>query len=153
MNDETKLFDYIRGLGVAYVVHDLVSWKTLDHDDDFYEAPFTRGLGVRWSAKEIHDYRPTRRHWAEILHEAGHLVATDLSPNKSEEYDFLGWELAVIKKLGLSMQQWYDNNREYSICSDTYNWVGDFEFGSQDFLNFVNERIQVSRDLEMLEGL
>ena len=150
-----KLVKFLKEAGVSYI-RVRGDWERLGDDQDFYEAPFTGGIGVNWKTRSIYDSRANRP-WPEILHEAGHLLASKVNPKESSAYDFLGWEICVAQKLGLPMGEWWRNNNPYSIIFRSedryYICVGDLPFDSQDFLDFVKERIERSRSLGLLQGL
>lgn len=76
-------------------------------------APFTTDLGIQWSHKELYYVRYDQ--WAEIIHELGHLLATTATPMKAKEYEFFGWELALVKYIGGSFDHWLETNNEYSV--------------------------------------
>lgn len=101
------------------------------------EAPFTSGLGVVWD--EFRIVATTETPWPHLLHEAGHLVATTERPDASKEFTFLGWEMAVVKHLGLSMKAFHESNAEYGICWRDHNCMATIKLGSKDWWKFVGE--------------
>lgn len=77
------------------------------------EAPFTSYLGIDWKGKGLYYTRDDQ--WVEMVHELGHLLASSVEPRKSTEWDFFGWEVAVIHHLGLSLDRWLAGNRDYGV--------------------------------------
>jgi len=50
-----------------------------------------------------------------LIHEMGHVFASNKTPNWAKEFDFFGWEYAVATKLGL-LFQWSHGTKDYSIA-------------------------------------
>lgn len=109
-----KLIAWLRGLGIRYteVPSDEFKreWRWLP---DFFDAPFTAGLGIHWPYREIVGVPETG--WPGILHEAGHLVATDGRLDTTNELVFLGWEWAVMRHLDLPEPEFLRSNKDYGI--------------------------------------
>lgn len=80
----------------------------------FEMAPFSSGdLAVLWSRKQIVYAEDVM--WTEVIHEMGHTFACLKEPRDSREWDFFGWEHAVCLHLGLDVEEWARNNRDYVI--------------------------------------
>ena len=142
--DRDRLIKYLQGtFGVRVIEHTDAGWfwqargQTLLTNGRLTTAPFTDGLGVVWSDFEIHAMPSTP--WAHLLHEAGHLVASNEPPDSSNEYVFLGWELAVVEHLGLSMRDFHKDNASYGINWQDYIEMDSLVFGSKDWWKFVGE--------------
>jgi len=80
---------------------------------DFYEAPFTKGLGVDWKNKII--FYTGEVKWSYIIHEMGHVFASNKTPDMSEEWDFFGWEIAVARFIKARMREWRTNQADYNV--------------------------------------
>lgn len=105
--------EFAARLGIGYVeVATNAEWHDL-LEDGLNPAPFDGSVGVDWDACLI--YAREGVHWAHIVHEAGHLVAVPQKPYGSDETEFLGWEVAVVKHLGLPMDEFKKTNEEYGV--------------------------------------
>jgi hypothetical protein len=140
--------DYLRDQGVKVVQHEAYHWRHTV--EGFEEAPFTSAdLGVCWDRFEIH-YRGDVP-WPAMLHEAGHLLATQDPPKRSEEWKFFGWEIAVVNWLRLSLEEFHWNNRDYAINyqdagdGEYYGEVNDIPYDSPVFYSFLESRIRFAK--------
>lgn len=122
-----------------------IAWRHMltEKPPSWSEAPFTSGLGVVWDEFKI--IGTTETPWPHLLHEAGHLVATTERPDAAKEFTFLGWEMAVVEHLGLSMKAFYESNAEYGVTFGQHNELGALKFGSKDWWKFVGEAQAESR--------
>jgi len=78
------------------------------------EAPFSASpLGIVWKTKRL--YYTKDALWPEVIHELGHLLASKVPPRSSSEYEFFGWELALVHRIGASLDHWLANNRLYGV--------------------------------------
>ena len=139
LRDRRKLIAYLdREFGVTVEERDPeTAWQWQHRPAAWSEAPFTSGLGVVWDEFKI--VATTETPWPHLLHEAGHLVATTERPDASKEFTFLGWEMAVVEHLGLSMKAFHASNAEYSVTFGQYYEMGALKFGSKDWWKFVGE--------------
>jgi hypothetical protein len=114
----------------------------------FYGAPFTNhDLGVLWAKKQV-VYSGTVG-WPEVIHEMGHVFACRVNPNRSEEFDFLGWEYALAKYIEGPMDEWLRELRNYQIASDGR------EFGDlspSERFKFLQERLEIARQKKLVIG-
>lgn len=145
LRDRRKLIAYLdREFGVTVKERDPeTAWQWQFRPANWSEAPFTSGLGVVWDEFKI--IATTETPWPHLLHEAGHLVATTERPDASNEAVFLGWELAVVEHLGLSMKAFHASNAEYGINWGDHTIMETLKFGSKDWWKFVGERQAESR--------
>jgi hypothetical protein len=99
------------------------TWEKLT---GFSEAPFEIGLGINWRQRQVIFEAPVARlPVAAIIHEMGHCFASLKQPDSVEEWDFLGWEIAMARAVGLPMAAWQQGNRDYSVTLDgCYREVG-----------------------------
>ena len=139
LRDRRKLIAYLdREFGVTVEERDAeTAWQWQHRPANWSEAPFTSGLGVVWDKFEI--IGTTETPWPHLLHEAGHLVATTERPDASKEFTFLGWEMAVVEHLGLSMKAFHKANAEYGICWRDHICMDTIKLGSKDWWKFVGE--------------
>lgn len=82
------------------------------------EAPFDIRVGLDYDQKVIYVREAALADGPSVLcpimHEMGHVFASSVAPNDSKETDFLGWEYALAKTLGLA--------RQFRACLETgYN--------------------------------
>ena len=147
LRDRRKLIAYLdREFGVTVVeVEAHIAWRHMltEKPPSWSEAPFTSGLGVVWDEFKI--VATTETPWPHLLHEAGHLVATTERPDAAKEFTFLGWEMAVVEHLGLSMKEFHASNAEYGVTFAQYYEMGALKFGSKDWWKFVGEAQATSR--------
>lgn len=102
-------------------VFDLLFYNNEKIDGNFSIAPFTganEDLGVDWKNKIIYfcdSKKPI--HWGGILHEMGHIFCSTKIPVLSEEFNFLGWEYFIARKLK-GVNDWFSYNSDYVITTD-----------------------------------
>lgn len=147
MSPQEKLIEYLRGFGVAYKeALTSTEWYDYVNDTRFIRAPFISGMGLNLGTKTI--VGSDRIKWTDILHEAAHLLATDKSPDDSNEYDLLGWEWAVTLHLGLPQNEFLAYNKEYGVYwqdpeepspSGFYDELGDFTLDSPAFARLMRQ--------------
>ncbi len=142
--DTEKLLAFLEQKGIKVVRHEEYHWRHTV--EGFEEAPFTSAdLGVCWDRFEIH-YRGDVP-WPAMLHEAGHLLATQDPPKRSEEWKFFGWEIAVVHYLRLDLEEFYWNNRDYGINyqeagdGEYYSELQDIPYDSPVFYSFIAARV------------
>lgn len=95
--------------------------------DPEFVAPFTDLVGCNWDTWTVMYRRPS--HWqryafaiAAIVHEMGHVFASKKPPgDQVDESAFLGWELAVSSKAGLSIDQWQTAQESYMLNDDRFD--------------------------------
>ena len=85
-----------------------------------YGAPFSGSLlGVNFPKKRIlwaEDFR-----WCDTIHEMGHVFASKLNPEKSDEWTFFGWEYAVCLHIGGNEAEWKAASGSYSLGREFRN--------------------------------
>lgn len=140
--DKQKLINYLKTLGVTHKKITSAVYAQMKYDaykdqrpweDRLRFAPFTSGLGLIWNNKTIVSVPETP--WPGILHEAGHLLAQKypLDDRRNEvEDEFLGWEWAIVLKLGLDQQEFLRNNQDYGISWDNTENDGEFYSSMKD---------------------
>lgn len=80
-----------------------------------HSCPFQMGLGINHSKKIISCRHDISINTGAIIHEMGHVFASRLSPDDSDEWSFFGWEWAVAKKVGLLLKNFILQNKEYLV--------------------------------------
>lgn len=146
-SDYNKVVQYLQTLGVEVVQFegDFIKWLR-SCEKTLRQAPFTNDLAVNWEKRQI-VYSGDKHPWPHLVHEAGHLLATRFTPENSNELHFLGWEMAFVQHLKLSMEYWHKNNSDYGIDqvidSVRYNNIGSYPYDSIEFdqlvAHFVND--------------
>jgi hypothetical protein len=149
--DRRRLIAYLATeFGVRVIEHRERGWEwhTRNTIPQFAWAPFTNHLAVAWDAFEIHGTPETP--WPHLLHETGHLVATTERPDTTKEFTFLGWEMAVVEHLGLSMREFHARNAEYGINWQDHIILDTLRFGSKDWWKFVGVCQETAREAGLL---
>lgn len=112
---------------------------------EYNAAPFDNYLGINWDKKIV--YYVDDVQWPAIIHELGHLLATKKRPWECVEFDFFGWELAVVSEIGGSIDRWLESNHEYG--------VGDYEelgsLGTMRLFATLNERLVNAQKLGIID--
>ena len=98
----------------------------------------------------VHFERREVWHWeaapnvGSLIHEAGHVFASRIAPEHSEEYDFFGWEAVVARRAGV-FDEWLESSGNYQI--QTLD-PGGQEFGRLDRTyqrRLLADRIRVAK--------
>lgn len=104
----------------------------------FSDAPFSSNdIGVHWRSARVVYAGATL--WTEFVHELGHCFASRVGIDDQFEFDFLGWEVALVRELGLDYDAWRHENRYYAVTKQGKEF-GDLNRNQQDQL--VEERIR-----------
>jgi len=145
------VFNKYAGAGEPSRTHDGQAWITqLNPVKGFYPAPFsTKNLGIFWSRKQV-IYTGENMPWPDIVHEAAHVFACKVNPNRSNEWPFLGWEYAMAKYLGGPMTDWFKYMRDYVVDGKRGDTFGDLSPSRRHLL--LQERIHAARDLKLVVG-
>lgn len=102
--------------------------KVIDHllinsDMVTYDCPFSNYLGVNWNKKIIYISKIARiSDISGMIHEMGHVFASDKPPNSSEEFVFFGWEYAAAKSVGL-LKLWSKGTKDYVIPQEALSRI------------------------------
>jgi hypothetical protein len=103
-------------------------YDNLKELENFSDAPFTHAdLGVMWDEKRIVFTSRCEVHPVGIIHEMGHVFADLHSPTfeaSGSEMDFLGWEVLVARKVRISLDTWFEENKDYIIDIDDNSDLG-----------------------------
>ena len=107
-----NLLDFAEEAGVK--VHK-VSHKQFNENQNIQHAPFASHIGIIWNTKEL--FYVSDAQWPAMVHELGHLIATKDFPvhGKCNEFDFFGWEIALVREIGAPIDAWLKDNEEYGV--------------------------------------
>lgn len=108
-----RVIDFAKDVGVTAHLCTPERFSKLVAVGVFEQAPFCQYVGIVWASKEL--YYTKKTHWAEIIHELGHLVACPKPPKGSIEWDFFGWEIALMYYIQGDFSEWVKNNKEYAV--------------------------------------
>jgi hypothetical protein len=98
--------------------------RLTDRTHPFHEAPFSsRDLGVHWPSRRVIYCGEVE--WTEVVHEMGHVFATNANPDDADELEFFGWEYTVVKFIGASVDEWVKHNKDYGIHENEHREFGD----------------------------
>jgi len=119
---------------------------------DFSPCPFRDGIGVCHSAQVVlvDKHFLQEEFWlATLIHELGHVLASKEKPDRSREFDFLGWEIAFARKVR-GLNDWIKGNQDY--CIDWHDHLEFKELPRNKRKEFFDQRIAVSRRKGMLDA-
>lgn len=103
------------------------SLEFFPHDVDFPfprdsdPCPFESRLYVQYDRMRIVSSESTS--WVSIIHEMGHVFASRVVPDKSDEVMFFGWEYLVAKKIRANIGAWKRGQAGYSIGAEVLGMV------------------------------
>ena len=97
-----------------------------------------------------------KTHWADVIHAMGHVFAV----NKELQFcpgddcaEFHGWEFAMVKLIGASLEIWYKMNSEYVISFDDH--PNDFiDFGmlnDSERERYLNQALEHAKSLKIVD--
>jgi len=111
------LLSFARNRGVTARLVSDKEFAALVRRCNLEEAPFASScLGIVWKTKRLYYTRDAL--WPEVIHELGHLLASRMPPRSSSEYEFFGWELALVHHLGASVDRWLASNKHYGVNNE-----------------------------------
>ncbi len=120
-------------------------------------APFNSNLGLNFRGKKIYIYNLDKVSFGDVIHEMGHCFATKSLPNKSEEWNFFGWEYALVKNLRLSIKKWIENNSAYMVqykyLPNILNSKNLFDFGDLNKnirSSLLKERVAYAKKIKIV---
>jgi len=119
-------------------------------------CPFSNYLGVNWDKKIIYISDVARiSDISGVIHEMGHVFASDKPPNRSEEFVFFGWEYAAAKSIGL-LKLWSKGTKDY-VIGRRFSGIAWGDLNSIDKSTVIKERLEfavknkmVSKDFKPL---
>lgn len=124
--------------------------RLTDRTRPFHEAPFSSNdLGVHWPSRRV--IYSGKVEWVEVIHEMGHVFATTENPEHVDEYDFFGWEYALVKLIGASIDEWVKHNKDYGVTENGYSEFGDLSPGKRDEL--LKQCVAKGKELGIIDGL
>ncbi len=128
----------------------------------YYPSPFTSyNMGIFWARKRIIVAPEVK--WPDLIHELGHTFASKEHPDLSEEFDFLGWEYLLAKKIRASISAWGKNHSDYglgktedlpiSINTKKYgHWTDYGTLSHRDKQRLLQNRIDCAREKGLVRG-
>lgn len=142
----------VKGWGGSVEMVPQMTLEGFEGDETFSMSPAADGMGVFYGDRRvIHD---GRAHWADLIHEAGHVFACPEVPSASQEFDFFGFEYAVARKLHAPLDRWHDRLGSYQV--DAVPGVDSGRYSSWDKLKWkqreahIRERIWKARLLGII---
>ena len=121
-----------------------------------FRSPFSSKLGCDWESKVVFFNRDGKNEiflLCGIVHEMAHTFATNQSPNDVDEWDFLGWEWALCRKLGMSRENWALGNAQYQIDDmKTGNFLEIQDLSTRELQKLLSERIRYARKSNIVKG-
>jgi hypothetical protein len=150
-SDKEKLRSWLESCGIIFIFCECFSKLDRTFDKSFLNqlqfAPFSPDVAVVWSRKII--LATKKASWPAILHEAGHILCSNVPPDKcDDEFCFFGWERAVVKHLKLSMSEWLKDNADYCIDfrdeDKTFETIKDIQDIQTSKKRFYSEILQIA---------
>jgi hypothetical protein len=117
-------------------------------------APFGGKKAIQYDTKKIFVCSPLKDHYVhDIIHEMGHVFASKVEPGPSDEFTFLGWEMAVAQHIGLSWSQWQTgNNYQVAPQKNHKSWAQEIHhFHEKHLLELYEERLIVARQQGLVD--
>jgi len=115
----------------------------------FYEANFTHlDLGVHWPTRRI-IYRGEVL-WAEVIHEMGHTFATENDPDSTDEWEWFGWEYALVQLIGGNVEEWVKHNKDYQISEHGGDLFGDLRPRTRE--KVLAERVAHGKEIGIIDA-
>lgn len=117
----------------------------------YQDAPFTNLLGQNWAEKELFYHDPCQ--WPEAIHELGHMLACTDPPRRSDEWQFFGWEIAMVHHIGAPLDHWIASNQDYAVGKEAPPGCSHLEVGSLnpvELHHMMAERLQCALTLGLL---
>jgi hypothetical protein len=129
--------------------------------DLLLSSPFSLKVGLDYEKKILFfNEGQVDEGVAGLIHEAAHIVACPKAPIDSNEFDFLGWELALAIELGV-LHSWIRGMNDYGVIQTTPSIVDGEMFDevvhigsmSEDELSeLIEERIDYARSIGIVVG-
>lgn len=143
-------------------VFDVIFYTESIDELNFSVAPFAganEDLGIDWNNKIVYFCDSEKpMHWGGILHEMGHIFCSVRPPNSSEEFNFLGWEYFIARKLK-GVNDWFSYNSNYIVTNNSEN--KDFGYyltdisedkteGRKDLYKILYDRLNYAQNNRMI---
>lgn len=94
-----------------------VTWVRVPVHDERLNCPFSDDLGVEWPTKTL--FLSGEPNAGKIIHELGHILADEDPPGDSDEFRWLGWEIAVARKFRL-FRRWNKGMAGYVVMNEEW---------------------------------
>jgi hypothetical protein len=106
----------------------------------FARAPFTSELlGINFHTKEVIFAGQVGE--SSIIHEMGHVFATEQEPRYGTEWDFFGWEFVLARHIGLPVKTWLKGNSDYVV--DDEQEISSLK--DKEICQMLHERVRFAR--------
>lgn len=128
--------------------------KVVKPQSQLLDAPFSSTFGVNYAKKIVYI---TETEDADsiggFIHEAGHVLACANKPASSNEFDFLGWEIALAMHCDVLLE-WFHGQRDYVVDANDYGlYTIKIETLSDDKLSeLVEERLDYARSVCLIDN-
>lgn len=140
-----SLARHARRWGGRIVEYSDAEYRRVKHQFGWSEAPFHPGnLGVNWPGKVI-GIAAGAIDWPAVIHEMGHVFASRLKPDRSAEWEFLGWEIVLARQYDLPFYRRcnHDYGIEWSWNGNHYPTIGDLSDSA--WAAFCEEHIALAK--------
>lgn len=108
------------------------------------KAPFEEGIGIMWEEKTVYYCKElVQRVVTSVIHEMGHVFASEVMPDEADEMNFFGWEYALSKQIKLHRLAWMNWNRDYNV-TEVYS-IGDILKGPNRVRRYPVDREEFPR--------
>jgi hypothetical protein len=115
-------------------------------------APFSFKLGLDYRKKILYfSGECDEDSVGHIIHEAGHLLACRKTPHKSDEYNFLGWEMALAIELDL-LGDWLHGQMNYGVINNDNEGTDLGLLSDEELSELIEERIDYARSKGLVVG-
>lgn len=113
------------------------------------QAPFASNVGLDY-AKKIVYFTGMKTPAGHVVHEMGHVFACDQHPDEMPyEWDFFGWEYAVVLYLKLDAKSWFKSQDDYIVDDNSTS------FGSLTILQrkaVLEERLTMAKKMKLVKN-
>jgi hypothetical protein len=122
-------------------------FREMESERSLVRAPFTSELlGINFHTKEVIFAGKVGE--SSIIHEMGHVFATDQEPRYATEWDFFGWEYAMARHIGLPVKTWLNSNADYGV-----NDGQDLStLNDRQICAMIHDRVRVARKAGIVKG-
>ena len=87
-----------------------------------------------------------------LIHELGHVFAEPYGPNdsRSNEFEFLGWEIVLARQVGLSDLEFCRGNKDYGIDDDGTE-LREFLAKPRELAKFLAETVEKAKKAGLIK--
>lgn len=116
-------------------------------------APFSAMIGLNYKKKVIYlTEDEDDNSIGGFIHEAGHVLACPYKPEASNEFDFLGWEIAMAISCDV-LPEWLHGQRDYVVDANEHGiYSVDIGTLTEDRVSeLVEERLDYARSVGIID--